>query len=311
MARLPSPPLGEPRSCTVIQESTVTSNPASAPARHAAVVPLGVGIGLRAPHYAELLTHGGVDWLEAHAENYFGDGGYDLHVLATLRERHPISLHGVGLGLGSTHGFSSQHLARLAALVRRIDPVLVSEHLCWGAGEHVVFNELLPLPLSRAALQRVCERVERLQQALQRRVLIENITQYVRFRCDDFDLAGFLNALATHSGCGILLDLNNLYVDQCNLGTSAAAAIAAIDARHVGEIHLAGHRRVDGLVIDDHGAAVDAAVWDLYAQALQRFGPLPTLIEWDNRLPPLPTVQAEAARAQAYCARIGDDAVVA
>lgn len=288
------------------------SNPTSAATRRAALQPLGVGIGLRAPHYAELLaTDCRVDWLEAHSENYFGAGGYDLHVLTTLRERHPISLHGVGLGLGSARGYADEHLARLAALVQRIDPVLVSEHLCWCAGAQAVFNELLPLPLTHAALRLMCERVDRLQQVLKRRVLIENITRYVGFRQEDFDEAGFLNALAAHSGCGILLDLNNLYVNQCNLGSPAAAIVDAIDARHVGEIHLAGHRRVDGVVLDDHGAAVDDAVWDLYTQALRRIGPVPTLIEWDNDLPALATLQAQAARAKAHCERIDAHAVVA
>jgi len=290
----------------------VSTNSASAAPRHAAPQTLGVGIGLRASHYAALSMPGcRVDWLEAHSENYFGPGGYDLHVLCALREHHPISLHGVGLGLGSVHGYSEAHVARLAALVRRIDPVLVSEHLSWGAGAHTTFNELLPLPLTHAALHLVGERVERLQDALKRRVLIENIAQYVRYRDEDYDEPAFLNALAARSGCGILLDLNNLYVNQCNLGTPAAAAVDAIDARHVGEIHLAGHRRVDGLAIDDHGAAVDDAVWDLYAQALRRFGPVPTLIEWDNDLPPLDTLLAEAARARLCIERIEADAILA
>ncbi|HZP86975.1 MAG TPA: DUF692 domain-containing protein [Burkholderiales bacterium] len=278
----------------------------------AATHDLGVGIGLRAPHYAALLTQGcRIEWLEAHAENYFGEGGYDLHVLSALRERHPISLHGVGLGLGSTRGYSHEHVAKLAALVDRIEPALVSEHLCWGAHDGAVFNELLPLPLTREALRLVGQRVDHLQNVLKRAVLIENITSYVRFRDEDFDEPAFLNALAAQTGCGILLDLNNLYVNQCNHGTEATAVIDAIDAQHVREIHLAGHCRLDDLVIDDHGARVDVAVWTLYARALRRFGRVPTLIEWDNRLPELDVLTSEAERARFYFERTDDRAAVA
>ena len=274
--------------------------------------PLGVGIGLRAPHYEALLTQGCcIGWLEAHTENYFGEGGYDLYVLTTLRERHPISLHGVGLGLGSAKGYSPEHITKVAALVNRVEPALVSEHLCWGARDGAVFNELLPLPLTRETLHLVGERVDRLQNVLQRQVLIENITSYVHFRDEDFNEPEFLNALAAQTGCGILLDLNNLYVNQCNHGTSAAAVIDAIDPRHVGEIHLAGHRRIDGIVIDDHGAAVDDAVWQLYAHALQRCGQVPTLIEWDNQVPALDVLKTEAERAQHYYDRVDQHAAVA
>lgn len=273
---------------------------------------LGVGIGLRAAHYEDLLTEGtSIEWLEAHTENYLGDGGYDLHVLTVLRERHPISLHGVGLGLGSTTGYSYEHLTKVAALIHRIDPVLVSEHLCWGASGRSMFNELLPLPLTREALRLMAERVDHLQNVLGRRVLIENITSYVRFRHDEFDEAEFLNALAAQTGCGILLDINNLYVNQRNHGTSATAIIDAVVPQYVGEIHLAGHRVIDDFVIDDHGAAVDDAVWCLYAHALHRLGEKPTLIERDNNLPALSVLTAEANRARRYYHRIHAHVAVA
>lgn len=260
---------------------------------------LGVGIGLRAPHYHDLRARERcAGWLEAHTENYLGDGGYDLHVLTRLRERYPISLHGVGLGLGSTRGFSPEHLQRIAALVRRIDPCLVSEHLCWGAVADRSLNDLLPLPLTDAALGLMCERVTRMQEALQRQVLVENISTYLRFAGDDMDEPGFLNELALRTGCGILLDINNLYVNQCNHGTDAAAYIDAIATRHVGEIHLAGHLVTDLAVIDHHGDRVCEAVWKLFRRALCRFGDVPTLIEWDTDVPALDVLLDEAARAR-------------
>lgn len=263
---------------------------------------LGVGIGLRPAHYRELLARERcVDWLEAHTENYLGDGGYDLHVLARLRERYPISLHGVGLALGSAAGYSIEHLRRVATLVRLVDPALVSEHLCWGAVDGRVFNDLLPMPLTEAALILMCARVAQMQDVLQRRVLIENVSSYLRFCGEDYDEAGFLNALAARTGCGILLDVNNLYVNQRNLGADAAAQIDAIAPEHVGEIHLAGHLVTDRAVIDHHGARVADAVWKLYEQALQRFGQVPTLIEWDTDVPALDVLLDEAGRARSRC----------
>lgn len=263
----------------------------------------GVGIGLRAPHYRELLARERcTDWLEAHSENYFGDGGYDLHVLARLRERYPVSLHGVGLGLGSAAGYSTSHLKRLASLVRRIEPALVSEHLCWGAVDGRVLNDLLPLPMTREALELMCGRVAEMQDVLQRRVLIENVSSYVRFAGDEYDEAGFLNELARRSGCGILLDVNNLYVNQLNHGADAAAQIDAIAPQHVGEIHLAGHLVTDLAVIDHHGARVADAVWALYDRAVAHCGCVPALIEWDTDVPDLDVLIDEAAIARQRCA---------
>ena len=262
-------------------------------------LPAGIGIGLRTPHYAELLVRERcAGWLEAHTENYLGDGGYDLHVLTRLRERYPISLHSVGLALGSVAGYSLEHLHRLAQLVRRIEPALVSEHLCWGAVDGRVFNDLLPLPMTHAALDLMCARVGQMQDVLRRRVLIENVSSYLRFAGDDYGETGFLNELAARSGCGILLDVNNLYVNQCNHGDSAAAQIDAVDPRCVGEIHLAGHLVTDLAVIDHHGARVADAVWSLYEQALRRCGQVPTLIEWDTDVPALDVLLDEAAKAR-------------
>ena len=257
-----------------------------------------MGIGLRPAHYADLLARARcTDWLEAHAENYFGDGGYDLHVLTQLRETYPISLHGVGLALGSVQGHAPEHLRRFGVLVRRIEPQLVSEHLCWGAANGRAFNDLLPLPLTHAALTLMVDRVARMQDVLHRRVLIENISSYVRFAGDDYDEASFLNALAARSGCGILLDVNNLYVNECNFGVSAAAQIDAIAPQHVGEIHLAGHLVTDAAVIDHHGARVADAVWTLYERALRHCGRVPTLLEWDTDLPALDVLLDEVEQA--------------
>ncbi|MFZ6816556.1 DUF692 domain-containing protein [Undibacterium sp. Rencai35W] len=266
---------------------------------------LGVGIGLRSQHYRDFL-HASVDigWLEVHSENYFGDGGYDLHVLQTLRQDYPVSLHGVGLGLGSAQGFSQTHLHKLKKLVHRIQPALVSEHLCWGAiaGRHL--NDLLPLPLRQDALALMCERVDQLQNLLQRSVLIENVSTYLRFAEDEMSEATFLVELARRTGCGILLDVNNLFVNQHNHGESADAAL--LELTHlpkgvIGEIHLAGHLRSDDCLIDHHGCSVAPEVWGLYERACTLFSPdIPVLIEWDTDIPALPVVLAEAAKAGLY-----------
>ena len=265
---------------------------------------LGVGIGLRAVHYRDFLAqHPAVDWIEVHSENYFGAGGRDLQMLERLRTDYPLSFHGVGLGLGSaTDEFFHAHLKRLVALVERFAPALVSEHLCWAAvpGRH--FNDLLPLPLTAAALERMCRRVGAMQEALGRQVLIENVSTHLRFTADQMDETDFLARLARRTGCGILLDVNNLFVNQENHGEDARAAMAALDGLIPGEIHLAGHLVTPESVIDHHGARVAPPVWDLYREAVtrfgSRFGQIPTLIEWDTDIPALEVLVDEAARAR-------------
>jgi uncharacterized protein len=265
---------------------------------------LGFGIGLRASHYRDFLAcRPAVDWIEVHTENYFGDGGRDLQVLETLRPDYPLSLHGVGLGLGSaTDEFFHAHLARIAALVRRFEPALVSEHLCWAAvpGRH--FNDLLPLPLTAAAFERLCQRVDAVQTTLGRQVLIENVSTHLRFRADEMGETDFLARLARRTGCGVLLDVNNLYVNQCNHGEDARAAMAALGDLIPGEIHLAGHLVTPESVIDHHGDRVAPPVWELYREAVRRFGPrfgpIPTLIEWDTDMPALEVLVDEVARAR-------------
>lgn len=258
------------------------------------------GVGLRAAHYRDFLARRpAVGWLEVHTENYLQPSGWDSHVLQTLRQDYPISLHGVGLGLGSVRGFSEAHLQRVRAVVERIEPFLVSEHLCWGAVAQQQLNDLLPLALNGAALDLLCARVGRVQDVLKRPILLENVSTYLRFADDAMSEAQFLAELARRSGCGLLLDINNLYVNQCNHGEDALLAMQSIAPGSVGELHLGGHLLTPQAVIDHHGAAVAEPVWDLYAAALLRFGAVPTLVEWDTHLPPLDILLGEADKAQA------------
>ncbi len=265
-----------------------------------------VGIGLRAPHYRQFLEqHPRVDWLEIHTENFLSQSGFDWHVLQELRRDYPFSLHGVGLGLGSARGFSEAHLERVCALAERVEPMLVSEHLCWGAVHDRHLNDLLPLALDDAMLDQLCERVGRVQDTLGRSILLENVSTYVRFRSDSMSEAEFMAALARRTGCGLLLDVNNLYVNQCNHGEDALAALAAIAPGSVGEIHLAGHLVTPLAVIDHHGATVAPQVWELYKAALARFGGVPTLIEWDTDVPELEVLLDEASKARAIASNVG------
>lgn len=263
---------------------------------------LGYGVGLRTQHYRDFLHQPpSIDWLEVHTENYFG-AGVDLNVLQTLRADYPISLHGVGLGLGSAQGYSEAHIENIKRLARQIQPALISEHLCWGAiaGRHL--NDLLPLPLIQSALNLVCDRVDHLQTTLQQRVLLENVSTYARFTCDEMSEAEFLTHVVKRTGCGILLDINNLYVNQHNHGESAQEALTTLQqlpANSIGEIHLAGHLVTDAGLIDHHGCRVIPAVWALYEDARRLFGAhIPTLIEWDTDIPELAILLAEAEQAK-------------
>jgi uncharacterized protein (UPF0276 family) len=261
---------------------------------------IAAGVGLRVPHYPRFLDERpAVGWLEVHTENYLSRSGWDWHVLQDLRRDYPVSLHGVGLGLGSARGFPEHHLERVRALADAIEPMLVSEHLSWGALADRQLNDLLPLTLDQAALGLLCERVGRMQDVLRRQVLLENVSAYVRYQGDTMSEAEFLAELVRRTGCGVLLDVNNLYVNQCNHGEDAIKALAALPAGCVGEIHLAGHLPLEHAVIDHHGAAVAAPVWDLYRAALARFGRVPTLVEWDTDIPALDVLLAEATKADA------------
>jgi uncharacterized protein (UPF0276 family) len=276
--------------------------------------PRGAGIGLRVPHYRAFLERRpAVGWIEVHTENYLARSGRDWHVLTTLRRDYPVSLHGVGLGLGSVHGFLIDHLRRVRALVDAIDPALVSEHLAWGALADRQLNDLLPLRLDDAALALVAARVAQAQDALGRRLLVENVSAYLRFTGDVLEEAQFLAELARRTGCGILLDVNNLYVNQRNHGEdaqAALAALAALPAGAIGELHLGGHLETPDGLIDHHGARVAPAVWDLYRAALARFGSVPALIEWDADLPALDVLLDEAQAADRIAAEVAPGAPV-
>lgn len=265
-------------------------------------LPVRAGIGLRSAHLGAFATgRPDVAFLEVHTENYFHPGGREPQLLDRLRADYPVSLHGVGLALGSVGPLDRAHVARVAAAVHRFEPSAVSEHACWGHvdGEH--FNDLLPLPFTEEAVHHLAARVRQLQDVLGRRILIENVSQYLRFRHSTLDEGEFLAALVEESGCGLLLDVNNLYVNSVNVGFDPLATIARLPVAAVEELHLAGHVRNDiegqPLLIDDHGSQVSAPVWSLYSQALERFGPVPTLIEWDTNVPPLDVLLSEAARA--------------
>ncbi len=278
--------------------------PVAFPFASGSCAPRGVGIGLRAAHYREFLDGDPpADWVEVHSENYFGDGGWDLHVLEHVRARRPVSLHGVGLSLGSADELCARHLERLAALVERVQPALVSEHLCWGAidGEH--FNDLLPMPFTPEALALMAARVSRVQDRLARPILVENVSSYVRWAGSVMTEMEFLSELVARTGCGLLLDVNNLYVNAVNHGVDADAELARVAPGTVGEIHLAGHADIGGLLVDDHGSRVCEAVWSLYDRACARLGPVPTLIEWDTDVPALAVLLGEARRAEEFRGR--------
>lgn len=267
-------------------------------------LPTSAGIGMRFQHHQAIVRElPAVGWLEVHPENYMG-GGPHFRALETARREYPVSLHGVGLSLGSAEGIDPEHLRRWADLVRRIDPILVSEHLSWSISGGIYLNDLIPLPYTKEALAVFRRNLERMQEALKRQVLIENPSAYVAFRHSEMAEWEFLGELVRMTGCGILLDVNNLHVSSTNLGFDPHQYLTALPDGIVGEIHLAGHtkRRLDDgsiVLIDDHGDAVDDPVWDLYAAALTRLGPVPTMIEWDSRIPPLDILVAEARKANA------------
>jgi uncharacterized protein (UPF0276 family) len=265
-------------------------------------IPAQAGIGLRAPHHDAIVRDRPlVGWVEAHSENYFADGGWQLDKLARVRELYPLSLHGVGLSLGSVDPLDADHLSKLRRLISWSQPALVSEHLSWGSFEGTHLNDLLPLPYTDEALRHMIRRVKQLQDFLGRQVLIENISSYLQFTHSQLPEWEFLASLAGEAGCGLLVDVNNIYVSACNHGFDPLRYLAALPRAAVQEIHLAGHsiNRHEGreIRIDTHSTPVCPAVWNLYRCALQWFGPLPTLIEWDTDIPELPVLVAEAHKA--------------
>jgi hypothetical protein len=283
-------------------------------------IPAQAGIGLRFPHQAAAAS-GAADaaWFEVHPENYLTDAGA-LRQLQQVRERRPLSLHAVGLSLGSAQGVYADHLARLAALVDTLDPQLVSDHLSWSMAPGRYLPDLLPLPYTEEALAIVCNNVTRVQDTLKRRLLVENPSTYLRFADASRSEPEFLGELARRTGCGVLLDINNVFVSACNQGESPQGTLDGflehVPESSIGELHLAGHTLLPAesgreLRVDDHGSVVCDAVWGLYAHALARLGPRPTLIEWDTRIPEFPVLQQQAATAQAWLDRIGQDYAIA
>lgn len=266
-------------------------------------VPASAGIGLKADHYAEILdTRPPLGWFEVHPENYMGAGGPPHRYLTAIREHYPLSLHGVGMALGGDEAPSREHLARFRALVDRYEPGLVSEHLAWcGRGGHY-YNDLLPAPYTDETLERLCAHVDQMQTALDRQILVENPSVYLSFEDTSIAETQFLGELVKRTGCGLLLDVNNVYVCAVNLGFDPRAYLDAFPMHAVGEIHIAGHLEDAAalparLLIDDHGSDVTEEVWALLDYTLRRTGPAPMLIERDNNIPPLAELLAEASRA--------------
>lgn len=258
------------------------------------------GIGLRQPHYARILEERpALGFVEVHSENFFHDGGAALGVLERARALYPLSLHGVGLALASADGGDAPHLERLAALVDRMEPALVSEHLCWGRADGRHFNDLLPFPYTGEALALMASRVSAVQDRLKRPLLIENLSAYVQFRDSEMSEADFLAELVCLTGCGLLLDLNNLYVNACNAGGDPFDALERLPMHAVGEIHVAGHDVTEYGRIDTHGSPVCDDVWALLRAVRARGVQAPVLVEWDTDLPPLEVLLDQAARAAA------------
>lgn len=278
-------------------------------------LPHAAGVGFKPQHYADLLADpGSVRWLEIHAENYMGSGGRPLAQLRHLSERFAISVHGVGLSIGGEGRLDPDHLARLKHLVGWLNPASFSEHLAWSTHDAAFFNDLLPLPYTNSTLARVADHIDEVQTGLQRPMLLENPSSYLAFAESDWSEPEFLREIARRTGCGLLLDVNNVFVSAVNLGFSPQSYIDAFPLDRVGEVHLGGHAEDHDdhgapLLIDSHGAPVADPVWALLAHTLTRMGPRPILIEWDNDVPDWPTLASEAGRATETLAALERQAV--
>lgn len=263
----------------------------------------GFGLGLRPAHYGDFLAAPQrVDWLEILSDNYLVPGGQPLAKLDALRERYPMAMHGVGLSLGSVAGPDPAYLRALATLARRVRPLWVSDHLCWTGAHGRQLHDLLPLPYTEEALKVVARNLRRVQDALGRRLLVENVSSYLEYRSSAMTEWDFLRQLCEEADCLLLLDVNNVHVSAANHGFDAAAYLQAMPADRVRQIHLAGHTDAGELLIDTHDHPVADPVWALYRQALRRFGAVATMIERDDRIPPLPELVAELDRARAIAA---------
>ncbi|WP_417523522.1 DUF692 domain-containing protein [Marinovum sp.] len=268
------------------------------------------GVGYKPQHYSQIIADAApVEWLEIHAENYMGDGGRPLAQLRALSERFAISVHGVGLSIGGEEALDRDHLARLKTLCDWLQPASFSEHLAWSTHDSHFLNDLLPLPYTEATLARVCDHIDQLQEVLGRQMLLENPSSYLVFSESTWDEPAFLDEVARRTGCGLLLDVNNVFVSATNLGFSPQEYIDAFALPRVGEIHLGGHDEdADDhgapLLIDSHGRAVVDPVWTLLDYTLARSGPRPLLVEWDNDVPDWPVLRDEARRAATALAQV-------
>ncbi len=269
-------------------------------------MPVNAGIGLRPEHYRDVLSSlPDVGWLEVHSENYFGDGGAPLYYLDQASMHYPISLHGIGLSLGSTDPINTDHLDQLKRLIDRFNPILVSDHLCWCSMSGSYLNDLLPLPYTEEALIHFSDRVTQVQEYIGRQLLIENPSNYLKYKHSIIPEAEFLTEISRRSGCALLLDVNNVYVSAMNQGFDARQYIESIPSTSVHEYHLAGHTLKElpegNIYIDTHDALISNAVWDLYRYTIHTLGERPTLIEWDTELPALDVLVNEAKQANRIC----------
>ncbi|MBO6538041.1 MAG: DUF692 domain-containing protein [Rhizobiaceae bacterium] len=267
------------------------------------------GASFKPEHFAAISADDAYDgFLEIHAENYMGDGGAPHRNLSAIRERFPVSLHGVCMSIGGQGALDAEHLARFAALVRRYEPALVSEHLAWSTHDDAFLNDLLPLPYTAETLAHVCAHIDQVQEAIGRPLLLENPSTYLLFEESTYSETDFLEEVTERTGCGLLLDVNNVFVSATNHGTSALDYLAQFPLEKIGEIHLAGHAEQDDgeghvLLIDSHDGPVADPVWKLYEIVIGQCGPIPTLVEWDNDIPDWPVLKSEAAAARAILDR--------
>ena len=261
---------------------------------------LGHGIGLRPKHYPQVLDGVRADWFEVISENFMIPGGRPLSVLERVRADRPVVLHGVSLSIGSTDDLNTGYLDELRTLADRIQPAWISDHLCWGSHGQRYAHDLLPLPFTEEALAHVVERVRRVQERLGRRILLENVSSYLTYASSSIPEWDFLAEVARRADCLILLDVNNVYVSATNHGFDAAEYLRGIPVDRVGQFHLAGHQDLGTHLLDTHDTAVPDPVWSLYRDAVRRFGRVSTLLEWDDHIPPLDEVLAEAEKARAF-----------
>lgn len=274
--------------------------------------PTSVGTSLKHIYYEEVLnTKPAIDFFEVHSENYMSRGGSNLAWLMAIREHYPLSLHGVGLSLGSAQPLNQDHLKALKTLIERTEPILVSEHLSWSIVDGIYLNDLLPIPYTKESLDIFSTHILETQDFLGRSILIENPSSYLYYPKNDYDEVTFLKELVRRTGCGLLLDVNNVFVSAHNNKFSAQNYLEHLPQGVVGQIHLAGHNRSHPYYIDDHGQAVQDEVWALYQLALGFLGPAPTLIEWDQDLPSLQILQKEAQKAKDFMIRSAQRAAVA